>query len=83
VSGHGALSSVDGRRGRPAIRRIETAQRFSGVSTSLATSPTYSRRVRSQEDRDEVTLRIVRIVLASAVVMVLAAVLGWALDRFM
>jgi hypothetical protein len=39
--------------------------------------------VRSQEDRDEVTLRIVRIVLASAVVMVLAAVLGWALDRFM
>jgi hypothetical protein len=39
--------------------------------------------VRSQEDRDEVTLRIVRIVLASAVVMVLAAVLGRALDRFM
>jgi hypothetical protein len=39
--------------------------------------------MRSQEDRDEVTLRIVRVVLGSAVVMVLAALLGWALDRFM
>jgi hypothetical protein len=39
--------------------------------------------MRSQEDRDVVTLRIVRVVLGSAVVMVLAALLGWALDRFM
>ena len=43
--------------------------------------PTYSRGMRSQEDRDEVTLQIATIVLGSAVGMLLFGLLWLGVDR--